>query len=166
MAKPKCLSSGFSFAPFEIGSVPPYIQLAGVTLKNCPIPVKVGALSVFSVGKPEVDGAPYQISATFFNASGKLSLILEKNEWRVMSDQWDAVVQGGRILIHSAPREPALILRFDPGYGIIVEKLDMFLMGYRLRGDADTLLVIGPAGNTLTFTGCVADNCAVGLSLG
>ena len=166
MAKPKCRETGFSFSPFDIGSVPLLIKIAGLTLKNCPTPIRVREWSLIRVEQPEVEGGPYQVSASFFDGSGNPSLFLEKNEWRIFSGQWDVEVVGGRIEFHSEPRVVALALAFDPSNGIIVEKIDMYVMGYRFEGNADTLVARTPDGGVLSFTGCIADHCQIGMQLG
>lgn len=165
MRDPAAKKAGFAFSDLESTQQHPYVVFAGLTLRNCTTPVEIHGLPVLRVEAAEAHGAPYRLSASFFDTKGVPSLFIRKNEWQVLANTWDVEATGGVIVVRSAPGEIALRLRLDPGEGVVVERLSMFCGGYRLEGDFRTLNVISPGGGTSMFTNCIADNCSVGLSL-
>lgn len=163
MASPKCRELGFSFSPVDIGDSHPYIKFAGITLKRCNIPIQVRDLPLFQIEPPEDRRAPFRLSAYFFDDANRPSLFIERNEWRAFSSQWDVETTGGSITVRSKPRRICLRLIFDPSDGIIVDRVDMRVLGYRFQGDADDLLVQMPDGGTTSFRRCLADGGHIGL---
>ena len=166
MANPKCKQQGFSFGEFDPAHTHPFVVFAGMTLINCAIPVQVQGIPVFQIEEPEAEGAPYRLSATFYDQRGVPSLLIRRNDWRASAAPWDVEVAGGRITIRSAPGAISLRLAFAPAAGIVIEVLDMFVAGWRLVGNKDTLAITQPGGGTGYFTNCLASNCHVGLALG
>ena len=143
----------------------PYVVFAGMTLRNCATPVEIRGLPVLKIEAAEVEGGPYRLSASFFDAKGEPSLFIRQNEWQVLANTWDVEATGGVIVVRTAPSEIALRLRLDSGEGVVVERLAMFCGGCRLDGDTRTLQITSPGGGRNTFVGGIADHCAVGLSL-
>lgn len=166
MDNPKCRQQGFSFGELDAANTHPYVVFAGMTLTKCDIPVQVRGFPLFQVEAPEQAGAPYRLSASFFNQEGVPSLLIRRNEWRASSAEWDVEVSGGRVTIRSAPRAISLCIAFVPTEGIIIERLDMHVAGFHFLGDKDELSISMPGGGKGVFTRCIADNCHVGLSLG
>lgn len=165
MREPAAKKVGFAFSDLESAHQHPYVVFAGMTLRNCTTPVEIHGMPVLRIETAEATGAPYRLSASFFDPKGMPSLFIRQNEWQVLANTWDVEATGGVIVVRSAPREIALSLRLDPGEGVVVERLSMFCGGYRLEGDCRTLNVISPGGGTSSFTNCIADNCSVGISL-
>lgn len=166
MRDPAARKSGFAFSDLEATQQHPYVVFAGMTLRNCRTPVEVRGLPVLRIESAEVNGGPYRLSASFFDARGTPSLFIRQNEWQVLANTWDVEASGGAIVVKTAPGEIALRLRLDPGEGVVVERLSMFCGGYKLEGDTRSLHITSPGGGRNTFESCMVDNCAVGLSLG
>lgn len=165
MDKPAAKASGFAFSELEDHSSHPYVVLGGVTLKNCPTPVEVRGIPLIRIEDAEVTRGPYQLSASFFDSEGSPSLFIRRNEWHVAADSWDVEAVGGRITVRTAPGKIALQLRLDPGQGVVVERLNMYCGGYFFEASHAQLDIISPGGGRTSFTGCLADNCNVGLAL-
>lgn len=166
MGNPRCKQQGFSFGELDPANVRPYIVFAGLTIINCPIPVQVRGLPLFQIESPEESGGPYRLSASFFDTVGMPSLLIRRNEWYAFSDAWDIEVSGGRIVIRSSPRNISLGISFVPFGGIFIEKVDMYVAGYRFLGNKETLSVINPGGGKIDLTRCICNGCGVGLALG
>ena len=166
MNEPEARKRGFAFSDLETVQQHPYVVFAGITLRNCATPIEVRGMPVLRIEEAEVIGGPYRLSASFYDAKGVPSLFIRRNEWMVLANTWDVEASGGSIVVKTAPGEIALRLRLDPGEGVIVERLSMFCGGYKLEGDVHRLHVTSPGGGRNTFERCLADNCAVGLSLG
>jgi hypothetical protein len=166
MRAPWCLREGFAWSDMDPGTEAPYLLLAGNRLVRCAIPVQVRDLPLFQVEAPEEAGGPYRFSAHFFDGSGRRNLSIYRNEWTAYTSSWDVKTAGGRLTIRSSPNDVSLQLKFDPGQGVIVEKLDMWCYGYRFIGDKDSLKFVAPDGGEMTLTNCLMDNCQVGIQLG
>lgn len=166
MLAPRCKQTGFANEAFDIGVGHPSIAFGGLTLKNCEIPVQVRDLPLFQIKGPEEPGAPFRLTAHFFNASGQPSLLIRDNEWFALSSNWDVEVSGGAITIRDAPGHISLRLVAEPPHDLVIERLDMRVYGLHFTGNADELAVAFPGGGVSVFTSCLADNCRVGLMLG
>jgi hypothetical protein len=165
MERPKAKQDGFAFSDLEHHASHPYIIFGGMTLKHCPTPLQITGIPLIRIEGAEVARGPYQISANFFDESGAPSLFINKNEWLVSAYSWDMEAVGGRITVRTGPGEIALQLLFDPGQGIVVERLRMHCGGYFIKASHEKLEVVSPGGGQASFTGCMVDNCDVGLAL-
>ena len=163
---PAAIGRRYAYSELEGTLLRPFIKLAGMTLRNCEMPLQVRGFPVLQVEDAEFVGGPYRLSATFFNASGKPSLFIRRNEWQVLADSWDVELVGSSITVRTGPREIALRLNFQAGVGLVVERLVMLCDGYRIVGNADTLDVYSPQGGRHRFTQCISDGMRIGLSLG
>lgn len=165
MKSPKCLQIGYTREFWDFCEGFPELHFGGMILKNCPVPIQVQGYPVFSIRRPEIEGEPFLISGTFTDSMGKVSLEVKDNEWIARSDHWDVQVVGPRISIREARGIVKLVLRVDPPHALIVEKLDMRLGQWVFLADGDILSINSLQGGRMQFSNCIADNCAVGLSL-
>lgn len=156
----------YAFSDVEASEGRPFIKLAGMTLRNCNIPLEVRGYPLVQVEGPEEVNGPYRLTASFFNRQGQPSLFIRRNEWKVFSDSWDVEVIGPSVTVRTQPGQIALRLVFVPGEGLVVERLDMYCAGFHLIGNGDELQARSPGGGGMTFTKCLSDDCNVGLSLG
>jgi len=165
-ANPAAKIKNYAHSELEGYISPPYIKFAGLTLKNCKVPLKIKSIPALQIEAAENENEPYRLSATFFNSSGLPSLLIRQNEWQAPIDSWDVEHVGPNITIRTGLGEIALKLIMVPGEGLIVERLEMLCAGYRLSGNSENLSVIFPHGGKFDFTNCVADGGEVGLMLG
>ncbi len=164
-AAPAAMTVRYAFSDVEGTPRRPFVKLAGMTLKNCQIPLEVRGFPVLAIQDAEVERGPYRLSATFFNSAGAPSLFIRRNEWQVFADSWDVEVVGPSITVRQGPGQIALRTEFVPGEGLLVTRLEMLCGGYRLSGNVDTLEVRDPGGVGHSFTRCLSDGSKVGLSL-
>jgi hypothetical protein len=68
----------------------------------------------------------------FSDKYGKKSLLIQENEWQVLSQNWDVEVIKNRIIVRRASREITLVLRTEARKSIVIEKLDMIYEGVQL----------------------------------
>lgn len=158
--KPICKQQGYASEMLALGKTNPKIVFGGVTILNCPIPIQVLGYPLFQIEPAEQPDGPIRLSATFFNSHGNLSLQIVQNEWKALDSNWDLEVTGGKIIVRDAPGHISLQLAIKPPDEIIVEILDMRIAHYHLVANPMTLFVNGNS-----FTGCVMDNCRVGMAL-
>jgi hypothetical protein len=166
METPAAKVSGFAFSDLEAQTSHPYVVIGGMTLKNCRTPVEVRGIPLIRMEEAENPGGPYQVSASFFDDRGMPSLFIRRNEWQIAARSWDVEAAGGRITVRTGPGEIALQLLLDPGQGVVVERLRMHCAGHFFEANHSQLEVVSPSGGRMSFTGCLADGCNVGLSLG
>lgn len=129
---PRCRQTGFSFGPFDIGTVPPEISIGSVTATNCPVLLRISGDNVFGVSPPAAAGQPYLINAAFRDDAGNPLLEIVENEWRSNSENWDVEVVGQVITIRKALRNLVLQIRTNPPHQLIVERLEMFHKDWRV----------------------------------
>jgi len=163
---PACKQTGFSWGEFDFESgQQPYVTIGGCTLRNCAIPIAIGDRPVISIESPEEPGAPFRLSAFFCDEQGTPSLLIQENQWKMLSGAWDAECVGGRIEIRARKGPHSLILRALPPNGISVEVLRMRVGAAGIDASETTLRVqIGD--NVSHLNGFIADDCKVGISLG
>lgn len=165
MEKPAAKENGFAFSELEEHTTHPYVILGGMVLKNCPTPVQVKGIPLIRIEDAEAAQGPYQLSASFFDEKGLPSLFIRRNEWQVAANVWDVEAVGGKITVRTAPGEIALQLLLDPGQGVVVARIRMHCGGYFFEANSGKLEVVSPGGGRTSFTGCLGDNCGVGLAL-
>lgn len=122
---PACLSAGFSWGTFDLGSSAPEIVFGTLTAKNVKSLISIDGVSIFSVAPPSVRGGPFNINATFRNPKDNENLRIVNNEFQVLGGNWDAEVSGARITLRSGHGIFSLVLRIDPPHRLVVERLDM-----------------------------------------
>lgn len=165
-ASPAARAKRYAYSEVEGTPLRPFVKLAGMTLRNCETPLQVRGMPVLQVEDAEELGGPYRLSASFFNSAGQPSLFIRRNEWQVLADAWDVEVVSASVTVRTGPGEIALRLTFQPGEGLVVDRLNMLCAGFRLIGNAQGLDITIPGGARRTFRGGLVDNCRVGLSLG
>src|SRR5690606_27749301 len=109
MENPKCLEQGFSKEMFDVGSGRPIIKFAGSTVTNCPTPIMIGGVPIFTIKEPEEDGGPFRLSATFNDVHGNNTLTIIDNEWIASSNNWDVVVSAGKVRIYDVHNSAHLV---------------------------------------------------------
>ncbi len=166
MRDPFAKRVGYASEFLEIGKQHPKVVFGGVTLTNCLMPVVARGLPLFMVQEAEEPGAPFRLSANFFNSKGQPSLQVVDNEWRVSGDNWDVEATGGRIVVRDAPGHVSLRLVASVPDALTVERLDMFLAGLRFIGSPTDLRVEYPGGGGGIFTNCLMNGGRIGLAIG
>lgn len=159
--EPACLKEGFLKHVFDFYTDNhPAVQFGGALLKNCPVPIEVFGTPLIEIKPPEVKGGPFLLSGTFCDRAGSPTLKIVDNEWIAFSDSWDVEVSAGGIVVRNGPRDVVLKLSVLPPHTLVVERLKMTYGFIDIDVTGDELVI-----NTSTFTGCVMDNCRVGISV-
>lgn len=166
MKSPKCKQIGYTNDFFDFCEGHPHLKFGGLKMVDCNIPIEVQGYPLFSIEPPEIEGEPFRLSGHFTDTNGDISLVIKDNEWMASTDSWDVEIVGGRITIREGAGRVHLILKSDPPYGLIVEKVDMLLGGYQFLANGDDLEIHMPDGGSINLSSCVASRCRVGLSLG
>jgi len=165
MENPKCKQKGYTREFFDFVNNRPALQIGGVLLTNCPVPIQVAGRPLFSIEAPTQSQEPFLLSGIFTDVRGKPTLVIENNEWRATTWSWDVEVVGNSITIREKLGKVQLVLKAVPPHTLVVEKLDMMLAGRKIYANKDCLKVEHPQGPSVTLVDCFMDNSRVGISL-
>ena len=167
LASPKCKELGFSWGDFDFGERHPDFRLGGLRLINCPVPLRVIDTDVIRLKEPEQQSAPFRLSATFADSTGKVAFRITDNEWQAYSGAWDMEFTAGRININESYGEQCLILKAEPPNGIAVEKLNMLVerTGTKIQVENEKITLFGYWGGPLTIMNANLNGAPVGLNL-
>lgn len=155
MTVPKCRAQGFSFGPLDLGATWPQIRVGPVTMRGVRTAIRAAGSDVLSISPPEEPGTPFRICARLTNRAGDQVLEIVNNEWRSGIESWDAELVGPRITLRDAPGEITLVLRVNPPHELVLERLNMWIGGVRVRAN-ESHLQVGANGST-TFTAYSAE---------
>lgn len=164
MRMPKCKQDGFASEFFDFLNESPVLVFGGVRLSNCEIPIQVAGYPLFSIKPPEYTGGPFLLSGTFTDSNGAITLSIVDNEWKASSSSWDVEVKGRSITIREKERKIHLILSVQSETELLVERLDMCFANIHFEANGDFLKVSHPNGGVTELTGCLSDNCKVGMA--
>lgn len=163
---PKCKEQSFSFGPFDIGNIHPEISVGTFSGKNVETIIRILGDDVLSVRAPICQGQPFLINAKLCDRDGRKILEIVDNEWRSPTSNWDIEVVGTKITIRKKLGDVILILRTDPPYKLIVERLDMEHRGVRIRcSEGQNIEVVTPDGQILRGRGIRVNNCKIGINI-
>ncbi len=162
---PKCLESGFSFGPFDVGSGVVEIMLGTILARDAKVLIRICGDDVFSIMPSMGTGRPFRINAFFCDSSGTSILSIVENEWRAQSTNWDVEVVGARISIRNGLRRFALVLRAQPPHRLVVERMNMAHKGIEMTcREGDAFAVTNSRGTTFTSIACKSDGWSIGVN--
>ena len=164
---PKCLQLGYSsFKSFDESRN--NIEVIAGTLKaiNTKTLIQVFGQPIFCIDYPEYENAPFRVSAIFCDKVGNKSLIIEENELKVFTKNWDAEFVGTTVTIRRAPRDIVLKLRIEARKPIVIEELNMLYEGVKIicKEGKQTSIEM-PDGRYFQTTSGTIENCDVGIDV-
>ena len=142
MLNPICKQQGFSNDFFDFGLNHPTILIGGNIFKKVYIPVIIKSAPLFIIKPPEEKGASFNLSCYFWKADETDSLIIEDNEWKAGTNNWDVEVMGNRITVREKSGKIHLCLAAYPPEGLVLEKLDTVIHGLKVIANQKKLEVI------------------------
>lgn len=164
MQDPWCKKEGYAYESFDIGTKFPTIVFGGATFTNCVIPVRVKNLPLFQIKGPEKVGAPFRVTAYFFNTLGVPSLTILDNEWHAYDSNWDVEVSGRTIAVRDQPGHISLRIVAEPPERLIIDRLNMIV--HHIHFVATKKILFYRRGNEgegySTFRLVSIENCNVG----
>jgi len=163
---PKCLQTGFASSWIGFGSDTPTIKFAGISFKNCTVPLLVEGLPILQIRPGASVNEPFRLSASFWNSRGEYSLGIIDNEWRARESNWDFEAVGGALIVRDDRQMVSLKLRLIDMSCIAVESLNMYVRRWRLVGDEKTLSIIDPRGHIGEITNALIEGASVGMNIG
>ncbi|MCL5279675.1 MAG: HNH endonuclease [Planctomycetes bacterium] len=140
---PRCLEQGSSHFKLDIGGQFPIVHFGNSLLVGNPTIIRAFGKPLFAVDRPEKSGAPFRISALFYDREGRETCRIVENEWHGFIANWDIECTGNQFEVHRAHGEIAFRMRHVPPNELAVDRLDMFYRGFRV--------IIQPDGRTTTY---------------
>jgi len=165
MKNPECKKQGYTDDAFDIGNQFPTIQFGPVTIDRCKSVISANGQSIFWVNKPETEGAKFRINACLLDEEGKELLTISDNHWEIGIDVWDVEVKGRNILIRKKYGAIALQLRLDPPKLLVVERVNMNVLGYALQGNEREFKVLLPNGREFIAWNASVEDCDIALDI-
>lgn len=166
-SNPQSQRDGFASDFFDIGMKEhPTIEFAGSVAENCVVPLQYRDVPLCKIESAEEGGAPFRLSAQFFNSEGEPSLRIIENEWQASTDNWDVEATGARIVVRDAHRHISLRIVADPPDKLIIDRLDMRVGEFHLNGTDELLEIERSDGMTYSVRDALAKNNYVGYQLG
>ncbi|EPN8226804.1 SEC-C metal-binding domain-containing protein [Vibrio alginolyticus] len=163
---PICKQKGFSFGPFDLGLVEPTVKIGTLTCKNVESLIQIDGESIFSIKKPECEGAPFRINAYLADRDGAEVLKITDNEWVTSTSNWDVEVVGPKITIRKALGDITLVLRTEAPHSLIVERLEMVHRGVKIScRENSNLEVVTRSGQVLKSASMNITGCKVGFDI-
>lgn len=153
MKTPNKMGSGYTKNKFDFCSYNPVLVLGGNSFKNSTFPIKIRGQEIIKIEKPKIKGEPFLLSAVFTDESGKVSLVILKNEWLAYDNCWDLETPGSSIIIRKGLGDIVLKLRYEEPNILHVEKLKMSIFSKSIIISGDNLSIDG-----FNWQGCTFDD--------
>lgn len=150
-AKPLCIERGHAIDAFDISTNHPVIRIGPTAWIDTWNVLEVMGEQVLSIKPPEESGGPYLLSGRLSDDSASDLLIIEDNEWRAPSAQWDCEVEGRTVTIRRKLGEILLSLEVMPGIGVDIKRLNLAFNGARLYGSGDNFTAEAPDGSKISM---------------
>lgn len=159
---PAAMQQGFSKQSHPWFRGIPALKLGGGSLvSQTPVPLCIKGTNIISFDAPEDGSEVSRISACLQDASGQNCLLIQENEWKVLSGEWDFIQKGNRYTFKDNRGVIFLQLRMEPPDLIAVETLITSVHGIPIDINEDRMLV-----GSSSFIGGVMSGCKVGLMIG
>jgi hypothetical protein len=163
---PVCKQQGFSFGPFDLGLVEPTIQIGTLRCKSVESLIEIDGESLFSIKRPECEGAPFRINAFLADRDGNEILKIVDNEWVTTTENWDVEVVGQTITIRKNLGDISLALRTEAPHKLVVERLEMQHRGVKIEcKENQNLQVVTRSGQVLNSQSIDIEGCKVGFQI-
>ena len=159
---PRSLSQGFSKDSHPYFKGIPNLKFGGGALvSRTPIPLCVKGVNVVAFDEPEDGSDVARISASLQNASGDQCLLIEDNEWKVLSGDWDFEQKSNRYIFKGRAGDIFLQIQMRAPDALVIERLATCIHGIPIEITEEKMMI-----GTNTFYGGVMSNCRVGMMIG
>jgi hypothetical protein len=162
---PLCIKREHAIDAFDISTVHPVIRMGPTTWIDTWTILEVIGEKVLVIRPPEERDGPYRLSGKLSDDSARDLLVIEDNEWKASSAQWDCAVEGRTLTIRRKLGAILLELEAIPGIGINIRRINLEFNGARLYGSDDNFTVEAPDGSKISMEHVSGIGCAVGISI-
>jgi hypothetical protein len=164
-ARPLCIKRGHAIDAFDISTAHPVIRIGPTTWIDAWSILEVMGEQVLVIRPPEEAGGPYLLSGKLSDDSARDLLVIEDNEWKASSSQWDCEVEGRTLTIGRKLGEILLVLEVSPGIGLTIKRLNLEFKGARLYGCDNNFTVEAPDGSKISMGQFSGIGCRTAISI-
>lgn len=122
---PAARRAGFVHRFQKMGNGPVEVTVGSLVAINTPTVLHVLGTDLLFIGEPSVAGGPLEVSARFYDRTGRPTLRIIRNEIRASVANWDVDQTGNRLTIRNGLGDFALVLAFTPPNEVAIERLAM-----------------------------------------
>jgi hypothetical protein len=162
---PFCIKRGHAIDAFDISTVHPIILMGSTTWIDTWTILEVMGEQVLVIRPPEESEGPYRLSGKLSDDSASGLLVIEDNEWKASSAQWDCEVEGRTLTIRRKLGAILLELEAIPGTGINIRKINLEFNGARLYGSDTNFTAEAPDGSKISMENEAGIGCEIGISI-
>lgn len=162
---PLCISRGHAIDAFDISSEHPVIRIGSTTWIDTWNVLEVMGEQVLTIEPPESNGGPYLLSGKLSDDTASELLIIDKNEWKVASTQWDCEVNGRTVKIRKKLRNILLSLEVMPGIGLKITEMNLAFNGARLSGSGNNFTAEAPDGSKISMDTTIGIGCRTAIAI-
>jgi len=160
---PRCMQTGFSWGPLDIGRDHPEITLGTLTATNVRSLITIDGEEVFSIEPPLLSHGPFTVNALLCDKHGRQTLKIVRNEFQANVSNWDVEMSGPLIRVRSAPGKFDLVIRVEPPRRLVIERLDMVYKNFSIQCREGQDMIIEGAGTLLKVTGAAFSDCDIAI---
>lgn len=164
-SSPLCIERGHAIDAFDISSDHPVIRIGPTIWIDTWNILEVMGEQVLAIRPPEESGGPYLLSGKLSDDSASELLIIESNEWKASSSQWDCEVVGRTVTIRRKLGEILLSLEVIPGVGLDVKRLNLAFNGSRLYGADNNFTAEAPDGSKISMSTFSGIGCRTAIAI-
>ena len=162
---PFCIKRGHAIDAFDISTVHPIIRMGPTTWIDTWTILEVMGEQVLVIRPPEESEGPYSLSGKLSDDYASGLLVIEDNEWKASSAQWDCEVEGRTLTIRRKLGAILLELEAIPGTGINIRKINLEFNGARLYGSDTNFTAEAPDGSKISMENEAGIGCDIGISI-
>ncbi len=164
-ANPKCRQQGFASEVFDFGLEPIEVKIGGASFIDCGTLIQVRGVDILSFKPPTEPNSPFLLSGLLSDVTGATTLRIVDNEWFAGDENWDVHVIGPLITIRRGPGDIALQIRVMPPHSLVIERIDMQIEGYFIRGEEDILKLSPDGRNWNSLQIFSLRSCGIGIKI-
>ncbi len=154
-ANPFCKKKGFSWGGLDTGLDVPGISFGNNFATNIGPIFQIDDTVLFGTLPPEEPGAPFRLTARFFDEESRPTMQIVDNEWKLnVGATWDFKHVGPRIKIHGANSKDRLELLIAGQGHIVIERMNFTFNGVTLMADRENFLFRSDTLGMRVFTDC------------
>jgi len=142
------------------------IKFAGSTYSNLDSVINIGSTSVLSICKSENKYEPFLLSGSFYDTSGKMTLIINRNNWVSNINQWDIEKVGSGIKIRESKSKVVLDIKINHNKEVVINRIQMQYKKVFLDGNKDSLKIFSEGKMLMEISNCQMSSARVGIQIG
>lgn len=132
---PKCKETAKSQLELDLNEEHMIVELGGIQFIDTPTILNFDNEILLRIERPEEKNSPPQISAKFYDRNGEITAKIENNCWNGRHNTFDIKTEGSKITIRSAVGDIDLIINIQHPNKIVIEKINMKYLRYKIIGD-------------------------------